>query len=46
MGEFVDLLNHKQLADMVKLEIHGDGVLAHILKTGAEMAPAEPTKET
>lgn len=34
-GEFLDML--KTAGDHVCLDIHGDGALAHILKTGAEM---------
>ena len=41
-GEFIDLL--KTCGDQVRLEIHGDGALAHILKTGAETALQESRK--
>lgn len=36
-GEFVDMV--RSLGDKLRLEVHGDGLLAHILKTGAELAP-------
>jgi hypothetical protein len=38
--EFMDLL--KMLGDVIELEIHGDGLLAYILKTGAEMEEISP----
>lgn len=34
-NEFIELVRH--MADDVQLEIHGDGLLAHILRTGAEL---------
>lgn len=42
-GEFVDLLT--QIGNEVCLDIHGDGALAHILKTGANAAPLSSAKE-
>lgn len=38
-GEFIDMV--KTLGDQVSLDIHGDGVLAHIMKTGADMDLSE-----
>lgn len=35
-AEFIDLM--KLLGDEIEIEIYGDGLLAHILKTGAELA--------
>jgi SAM-dependent methyltransferase len=37
--EFMDLI--KFLGDEIELEVYGDGLLAHILKTGAEMFDAQ-----
>lgn len=33
--EFIDII--KKMGDMFELEVHGDGLIAHILKTGAKL---------
>lgn len=38
-SEFIDLI--RMLGDEIELQIHGDGLLAHIIKTGAELAQQE-----
>ena len=39
--EFVDMV--KGLGDEFMLDVKGDGLIAHILKTGAEMPPPKET---
>jgi hypothetical protein len=41
-AEFMDLV--KFLGDEIELEVAGDGLIAHILKTGADMAARDPDK--
>lgn len=43
-AEFMDLI--KFLGDEIELIVEGDGLIAHILKTGAAMAASDPDKST